>query len=111
MNLNKIYINTIPLVIAIAFVTSLLLTSSIELSFAKMDNENKHDEKDFKKDNSVSSKDKNKKTLNDELKDKKIQNDIINTRYPNQFFVCGYPQQLITQYNSFEKVEYNQIIY
>ena len=52
MNLNKIYINTIPLVIAIAFVTSLLLTSSIELSFAKMDNENKHDEKDFKKDNS-----------------------------------------------------------
>jgi len=107
MNLNKIYINTIPLVIAIAFVTSLLLTSSIELSFAKMDNENKHDEKDFKKDNSVSSKDKNKKTLNDELKDKKIQNDIINTRYPNQFFVCGYPQQLITDYNSFVKLNCN----
>jgi len=107
MNLNKIYINTIPLVIAIAFVTSLLLTSSIELSFAKMDNENKHDEKDFKKDNSVSSKDKNKKTLNDELKDKKIQNDILNTRYPNQFYVCGYPQQLITEYNSFEKLNCN----
>ena len=102
--INTIYINTIPLVIAIAFVTSLLLTSSIELSFAKMDNENKHDEKDFKKDNSVSSKDKNKKTLNDELKDKKIQNEILNTRYPNQFFVCGYPQQLITDYNSFEKL-------
>ena len=107
MNLNKIYINTIPLVIAIAFVTSLLLISSIELSFAKMDNENKHDEKDFKKDNSVSSKDKNKKTLNDESKDKKIQNDILNTRYPNQFFVCGYPQQLITDYNSFEKLNCN----
>ena len=106
MNLNKIYINTIHLVIAIAFVTSLLLTSSIELSFAKMDNENKHDEKDLK-DNSVSSKDKNKKTLNDELKDKKIQNDILNTRYPNQFFVCGYPQQLITDYNSFEKLNCN----
>ena len=104
MNLNKAYINTIHLVIAIAFVTSLLLISSIELSFAKMDNENKHDEKAFKKDNSVSSNDKNKKTLNDELKDKKIQNDILNTRYPNQFFVCGYPQQLITDYNSFEKL-------
>ena len=107
MNLNKIYINTIHLVIAIAFVTSLLLTSSIELSFAKMDNENKHDEKDFKKDTSISSKDKNKKTLNDELKDKKIQNDILNTRYPNQYFVCGYPQQLITDYNSFEKLNCN----
>jgi hypothetical protein len=92
------------LVIAIAFVTNLLLISSIELSFAKMDNENKHDEKDLKKDISISSKDKNKKTLNDELKDKKIQNDILNTRYPNQFFVCGYPQQLITDYNSFEKL-------
>ncbi|HET9807869.1 MAG TPA: hypothetical protein VFP49_13275 [Nitrososphaeraceae archaeon] len=106
MNLNKIYINPIHLVIAIAFVTSLLLTSSIELSFAKMDNENKHDEKDLK-DNSVSSQDKNKKPLNDELKDKKIQNDILNTRYPNQFFVCGYPQQLITDYNSFEKLNCN----
>jgi hypothetical protein len=95
------------LVIAIAFVTSILLISSIELSFAKMDNENKHDEKDLKKDISISSKDKNKKTLNDELKDKKIQNDILNTRYPNQFFVCGYPQQLITDYNSFEKLHCN----
>jgi hypothetical protein len=95
------------LVIVIAFVTSILLISSIELSFAKMDNENKHDEKDLKKDISISSKDKNKKTLNDELKDKKIQNDILNTRYPNQFFVCGYPQQLITDYNSFEKLHCN----
>ena len=107
MNLNKAYINTIHLVIAIAFVTSLLLISSIELSFAKMDNENKHEEKDLKKDTSVSSKDKDKKTLNDELKDKKIQNDILNTRYPNQYFVCGYPQQLITDYNSFEKLNCN----
>jgi hypothetical protein len=107
MNLNKTYINTIHLVIAIAFVTNLLLISSIELSFAKIDNENKHDEKDFKKDILVSSKDKNKKTLNDELKDKKIQNDILNTQYPNQYFVCGYPKQLITEYNSFEKLNCN----
>jgi hypothetical protein len=107
MNLNKIDINTIHLVIAIAFVTSILLISSIELSFAKMDNENNRYEKDLKKDNSISSKDKNKKTLNDELKDKKVQNDILNTRYPNQFFVCGYPQQLITDYNSFEKLNCN----
>ena len=105
MNLNKDYINTIHLVIAIAFVTSILLISSIELSFAKMDNENNSYEKDLKKDNSISSNDKNKKTLNDELKDKKIQNDILNTRYPNQFFVCGYPQQLITDYNSFAKFD------
>lgn len=104
MNLNKAYINNLYLVIAITFVTSLLLISSIELSFAKMNNENKHDEKDFKKDISISSKDKNKKTLNDELKEKNIQNDILQSGYPNQFFVCGYPKQLITDYTFFEKL-------
>lgn len=109
MNLN--YINHLHLVIVITFVTSILIISSSELSFAKMDNKNKDDDKDFKKDVSVSSMDKNKKTLNSDLKEPSIQNDILNDRYPNQFFVCGYPKQIITDYNSFEKINCNQIIH
>ena len=108
MNLNKAYINQLHLVIVITFVTSILIISSSELSFAKMDNKNKdNDYKDFKKDISVSSMDKNKKTLNGDLKEPAIQNDILNDRYPNQFFVCGYPKQIITDYNSFEKINCN----
>jgi hypothetical protein len=31
----------------------------------------------------------------------------LNGGYPNQFYVCGYPQQLITNYNSLEKFNCN----
>ena len=31
------------------------------------------------------------------------------TIYPNQYYVCGYPLQLITDYNSFEKFNCNYI--
>jgi len=104
MNLKKVYFNHIHLVvIIITFVTSILILSSTELSFAKKDDENKKDDKDLENDISVASIDKNKKTLNDDLKEPNIENDIINGRYPDQFFVCGYPQQLIEDYNSFEK--------
>ena len=107
MNLNKEYFTYLNLVIVITFVTSILIISSSDLSFAKMDDENTKDSKDFKKGVSVSSMDKNKKTLDVDLKESHIQNDILNGQYPNQFFVCGYPQQLITDYNSFEKVNCN----
>lgn len=109
MNLNKAYINHLHLVIVITFVTSILIISSTtELSFAKIDNKNKDgDDKDFKKDVFVSSMDKNKKTLDGDLKEPAIQNDILNGLYPDQFFVCGYPQQIITDYNSFEKINCN----
>ena len=33
-----------------------------------------------------------------------VQNNILNDHYPNQYYACGYPQQLITDYNFFEKL-------
>ena len=45
--------------------------------------------------------------INRDSKEKEVQNDILNDRYPNQFFMCGYPQQLITDYKSFEKLNCN----
>ncbi len=108
MNLNKAYSNYLHFVIVITFVTSILIISSYELSFAKIDNKNKDaDDKDFKKDISVSSMDKNKKTLNADLKEPAIQNNIQDGLYPDQFFICGYPQQIITDYNSFENINCN----
>ena len=109
MNFNKDYINHLYLIIVIIFVTSILIISSTtELSFAKLDDKNKdEDNKDFEKDISVSSTNKIKKTHNDKLKETNVQNDVLNGRYPNQFYICGYPQQVITDYNSFEKVNCN----
>ena len=62
--------------------------------------------KDLKKDIPVSLIDKTKK-INRDSKETEVQNDILNDRYPNQFFMCGYPKQLITDYNSFEKLNCN----
>ena len=109
MNFNQVYIKHLHLVIVITFVTSILIISSTtELAFAKNDNKKKDaDNKEFKKDVSVSSMDKNKETLNGDLKEIDIQNDNLNARYPDQFFVCGYPQQVITDYNSFIKINCN----
>ena len=55
----------------------------------------------------VSSIDKTKKPPHGELKETAVQNNILNGPYPDQFFMCGYPQQLITDYNSFEKFNCN----
>jgi hypothetical protein len=96
MNLHK--------VIVITFVTSILIISSSQISFAKKND--KEDGKDLKKDTPVSSIDKTKK-INRDSKETKVQNDILNGGYPNQFYVCGYPQQLITNYNSLEKFNCN----
>ena len=104
MKLNKEYLNYLNLVIIIIFVTSILIISSTELSFAKKEDENKKDDKAFENDLSVSSINKIKKTHNGELKEIEVQNDVLNSIYPNQFYICGYPQQIITDYNSFEKV-------
>jgi hypothetical protein len=98
MNLNK--------VIVITFVTSILIISSSQISFAKKNEKEEEDDKALKKDIPVSSIDKSKK-INRDSKETEVQNDILNDHYPNQYYVCGYPQQLITQYNSFEKVDCN----
>jgi hypothetical protein len=102
MNLNKV-------IIVIAFVTSILIISSSQISFAKKNDkeEENEDKKDLKKDIPVSSIDKTKK-INGDSKETEVQNDMLNGgHYPNQYYVCGYPQHLITQYNSFEKVNCN----
>jgi hypothetical protein len=100
MNLNKV-------IIVIAFVTSILIISSSQISFAKKNDKEEDDGEDLKKDIPVSSIDKTKKINKDSKEKTEVQNDILNDHYPNQYYVCGYPQQLITQYNSLEKVDCN----
>lgn len=75
-------------------VTSILILSSSKISFAKK-NDKEEDDKDLKKDIPVSSIDKTRK-INKDSKETEVQNDILNDHYPNQYYVCGYPQQLIT---------------
>jgi len=99
MNLNKV-------IIVIAFVASILIISSSQISFAKKNDKEEEYDKDLKKDIPVSSNDKTKK-INKDSKETEVQNDILNDHYPNQYYVCGYPQQLITEYNSFEKIDCN----
>ena len=96
MNLNKV-------IIVIAFITSILIISSSQISFAKKNDKEKDDGEDLKKDIPVSSIDKTKK-INKDSNETEVQNDILNDHYPNQYYACGYPQQLITDYNFFEKL-------
>jgi hypothetical protein len=98
--LYKNYINIQINLIIITFIACLLIISSINLSFAK------NDDIEFK-DFSASMTDDNKKTEHDDIKEKTTQNDSLNDLYPSRFFLCGYPQELITDYNSFEKIKCN----
>jgi hypothetical protein len=100
MNLTKF-------IIVIIFVTSLLIISSSQISFAKKNDKEEDDGEDLKKDIPVSSIEKTKKIDKDSKEKTEVQNDILNDHYPNQYYVCGYPQQLITDYNSFEKFNCN----
>ena len=99
MNLNKV-------IIVIAFVTSILIISSSQISFAKKNDKEEDNGEDLKKDIPVSSIDKTKK-INKVSKETEVQNDILNDHYPNQYYLCGYPQQLVRDYNSLEKVNCN----
>ena len=51
--------------------------------------------------------DNNNKIEHNDIKEKTTQNDLLNDLYPSKFFLCGYPQELITDYNSFEKIKCN----
>lgn len=51
--------------------------------------------------------DNNNKIEHNDIKEKTTQNDLLNDLYPSRFFLCGYPQELITDYNSFEKIKCN----
>jgi hypothetical protein len=99
MNLNNV-------IIVIAFVTSILILSSSQISFAKKNDKEEDNGEDLKKEIPVSSIDKTKK-INKDSKETEVQNDILNDHYPNQYYVCGYPQQLVRDYNSLEKVNCN----
>ena len=90
--------------------------SSSQISFAKKndkeevdddDDDDDDDGGDLKKNIPLSSIDKTKKINRDSKEKTEVQNDIMNDHYPNQYYVCGYPQQLITDYNFFEKVNCN----
>jgi uncharacterized protein YpmS len=87
------------LVIIIIFVTITLFVSSYDLSFALNENEIKDNSQDNKKDITSITTNKTKEILNVEL-NSYVQDDIENSLYPNQFYTCGYPQQLTTDYNS-----------
>ncbi|HKO39826.1 MAG TPA: hypothetical protein VJU85_01085 [Nitrososphaeraceae archaeon] len=100
MNLTKF-------IIVIIFVTSLLIISSSQISFAKKNDKEEDYGEDLKKDIPVSSIEKTKKIDKDSKEKTEVQNDILNDHYPNQYYVCGYPQHLITDYNSFEKFNCN----
>ena len=102
INTNNGNINYLCLLIVITFVTSILFVSSNNLSFAIKENENIYDSQDNKKDVTVSSTNKKNEILNVELKSD-VKNDIEGVYYPNEFYACGYPQQLITDHNSFAK--------
>jgi hypothetical protein len=84
-----------------------LIISSSQMSFAKKKDKEEDDGEDLKKDIPVSSIEKTKKIDKDSKEKTEVQNDILNVHYPNQYYVCGYPQQLITDYNSFEKFNCN----
>ena len=86
------YLNT---VIVITFVTSMLIISSSQISFAKKNDKEEDNGEDLKKDIPVSSIDKTKKINKDSKEKTEVQNDILNDHYPNQYYVCGYPQQLV----------------
>ncbi len=62
----------------------------------------------FKQDIPISSIDKNKKTLNVDLKTD-IDNGIVEAHVPDEFFVCGYQVgDMMTEYNSFAKFDCNE---
>jgi hypothetical protein len=84
----------------------MLIISSSQISFAKKNDKEEEVDKALKKDIPVSSIDKSK-NINRDSKETEVQNDILNSHYPSQYYVCVYPQQLVRDYNSLEKVECN----
>ena len=103
--------NLSTVIIVITFVTTILIVSSSQISFAKKNDKEEEDNdderEDLKKNIPLSSINKTKKIDRDSKQKTEVQNDILNNHYPNQYYFCGYPQQLIIDYNFFEKVNCN----
>jgi len=104
-------VNLSTVIIVITFVTTILIVSSSQISFAKNNDKEEEDDdderEDLKKNIPLSSINKTKKIDRDSKEKTEVQNDILNNHYPNQYYFCGYPQQLIIDYNFFEKVNCN----
>jgi hypothetical protein len=104
-------VNLSTVIIVITFVTTILIVSSSQISFAKKNDKEEEDDdderEDLKKNIPLSSINKTKKIDRDSKEKTEVQNDILNNHYPNQYYFCGYPQQLIIDYNFFEKVNCN----
>ena len=99
MNLN--------LAIVVAFTIFIFISNSCHFSFAKTNNEKEEDDKKYSKETFDISININQ-TRNDDLKKSYIQNDNTNTlnnNYPDGYYVCGYPKQLITDYSFLEKLD------
>ena len=81
-----------------------MINCSSHISFATKNNEKEEDAKYFMQYIIDLSIDKNK-TLTDNLKEPYIHNNtnVLNDKYPDQYFVCGYPKHLIKDYNFLEK--------
>ena len=91
--------NLSTVIIVMTFGTSILIISSSQISLAKENDKEEEEYRDLKKDIPVTSIDKTKDSNKIEVK-----NDILYDDYPNQYYFCGYPQQLVTDYTFFEKI-------
>ncbi|HJT84195.1 MAG TPA: hypothetical protein VJ697_06910 [Nitrososphaeraceae archaeon] len=98
MNLN------LAIVVAVALFT--FVSYSCQFSFAKTNNEKEEDDKKNIK-NIVNLPINKNETRNYDLKELSIQNNntsTLNDKYPDQYYICGYPKQLIPNYSFLEKL-------
>jgi hypothetical protein len=75
----------LSMIIFVIFITFILINYSSQLSYAKGFNKNIF--------NSLISKNGTQDNTN-----------ISNDNYPDQYYICGYPKQLITNYSFLEKM-------
>lgn len=97
---------TMANLVIIIFVSFILFGYSFHFSFAKTSNEKEEYDKKYNKLTELSI-DKNETSKN-KLKESNILNNntnALNNIYPDDYYVCGYPKQLITDYSFLEKLD------
>jgi chlorite dismutase len=96
------------LLIVLAFITFIFFNYSSQFSFAKTLHEKEQTNEELKKNIFNLSINKNDTSSNDNLRESNIQNNnstnTLNDGYPDQYYVCRYPKQLITDYSFLEKL-------
>ena len=95
------------LVVVVAFALFIFVSYTFQSSFAKTNNDDRED-KEKNEEIFYSFKNKNE-TFNDNLIELNIQSNYstntLNDNYPDQYYVCGYPKHLITNYIFLEKLD------